>query len=201
MFLGHLAFEQGESVADVAQGGWGLAFVVYPTAMALFGPGTGQFFAVCFWVMLLCLGVDSAFALIEAPICLACDRIPWCAANRRITAAVACFACFLVGLPMTTEGGYFVVDIMDAYVSRYALIIAGLCECVFVGHVYGADRLQDEARRLCGSGVGGAAFAPIIRWVAPGILAGMLGYNIAQEAKVGTLVGGRLRSQRRGVVP
>jgi SNF family Na+-dependent transporter len=43
---------------------------------------------------------------------------------------------------MTTEGGYFVIDIMDTYVSRYTLIIAGLCECVFVGHVYGADRLQ-----------------------------------------------------------
>jgi hypothetical protein len=53
----------------VAQGGWGLAFVVYPTAMGLFGPGAGQFFAVCFWVMVLCLGVDSAFSLIESPIC------------------------------------------------------------------------------------------------------------------------------------
>ena len=100
-------------------------------------PDPGQFFAVCFWLMLLCLGVDSAFALIEAPICAMCDRFPWCAANRQITAAAACFCCFLVGLPMTTEGGYYIVDIMDAYVSRYTLIIAGMCECLFVGHVYG----------------------------------------------------------------
>ena len=35
------AYEEGKSVAEVAQGGWGLAFVVYPTAMALFGPGAG----------------------------------------------------------------------------------------------------------------------------------------------------------------
>jgi SNF family Na+-dependent transporter len=69
--LGNLAHEQAKSVPDVAEGGWGLAFVVYPTALALFGPGTGQFFAVCFWVMLLCLGVDSTFALIEAGSCTA----------------------------------------------------------------------------------------------------------------------------------
>jgi hypothetical protein len=62
-------------------------------------------------------------------------------------------------------GGYFVIDIMDAYVSRYTLIIAGLFECLFIGHVYGADRLQNEARALCGSGVGGRPFAPIIKWV------------------------------------
>lgn len=136
-FLGHLASEERKSVADVAQGGWGLAFVVYPTALATFGQGAGQFFAVCFWIMLLCLGVDSAFALIEAPICAVCDRFPWCEENRKITAAVMCFLCFLVGLPMTTEGGYFVIDIMDTYVSRYTLIIAGMCECLFIGHVYG----------------------------------------------------------------
>ena len=157
-FLGHLAHVQGVTVPEVAEGGWGLAFVVYPTAMALFGHGAGQFFAACFWLTLLSLGVDSAFALIEAAICAACDRVPWCARNRRVTAALACFACWLVGLPMCTGGGYQVVDVMDAYVSRYTLIIAGLLECVFVGHWYGADRLQDEARAACGHGVGGRFF-------------------------------------------
>ena len=190
-FLGHLARQQGTSVPDVAEGGWGLAFIVYPTAMATFGgSGGGQFFAVCFWVMLLCLGVDSAFALIEAPITLLCDRFPWCAANREITAAAACFFGFVIGLPMTTAGGYYVVDIMDAYVSRYTLIIAGMCECLFIGHVYGADRLQDDARRLCGSGVARNGYFPFaIKWVAPTILGALLGYNISQEAK-GTTYGG-----------
>ena len=79
--------------------------MVYPTAMALFGHGAGQFFAACFWLTLLSLGVDSAFALIEAAICAACDRVPWCARNRRVTAALACFACWLVGLPMCTGAG------------------------------------------------------------------------------------------------
>jgi len=53
--------------------------------------------------------------------------------------------------------------IMDTYVSRYTLIIAGLSECVFIGHVYGADRLQAEAVAACGSGMG-PLFPPVIKW-------------------------------------
>jgi SNF family Na+-dependent transporter len=64
-------------LAALHKGGWGLAFVVYPTALALFGPGTSQFFAVCFWLVLIMLGIDSVFAYIEAAITMICDRFPW----------------------------------------------------------------------------------------------------------------------------
>ena len=36
----------------------------------------------------------------------------------------------------------------DTYVSRYTLVIAGLCECLFVGWHYGAERLREETRRV-----------------------------------------------------
>ena len=77
---------------------------------------------------------------------------------------------------MCTTGGYYVVDIMvrvsplyhiyvwaigltarvfcllqDTYVSRYTLVIAGLCECLFVGWHYGAERLREETRRVSSS--------------------------------------------------
>jgi len=42
-----------------------------------FGPGTSQFFAVCFWLVLIMLGLDSVFADIEATITMVCDRSPW----------------------------------------------------------------------------------------------------------------------------
>ena len=67
------------------QGGWGLAFVVYPSAMSLFGVPGGQFFATCFWVMILCLGIDSAFALIESVICACCDRFEYFARHRWVS--------------------------------------------------------------------------------------------------------------------
>ena len=38
--------------------------------------------------------------------------------------------------------------LQDTYVSRYTLVIAGLCECLFVGWHYGAERLREETRRV-----------------------------------------------------
>ena len=182
-FLGHLAHVDGVSVNDVAQGGWGLAFVVYPAAIATFGDGAAQFFAFCFFLMLLCLAIDSLFALIDGVITAFCDRFPRCAKHRELTAAVACVAGFFAGLPMTTEGGYQVVDVVDAYVSRYALVIAGLAETIFLGWVYGADRLQDESKALCGVGVGGRYFAPTLKYVVPSVLIVMLAYNLTREGE------------------
>ena len=41
--------------------------------------------------------------------------------------------------------------LQDTYVSRYTLVIAGLCECLFVGWHYGAERLREETRRVSSS--------------------------------------------------
>jgi len=70
---------------------------------------------------------------------------------RTFTAFGCCFLCWCLGLTMCTTGGYYVVDIMDTYVSRYTLVIAGLCECLFVGWHYGAERLREETRRVSSS--------------------------------------------------
>jgi SNF family Na+-dependent transporter len=60
--LGYVAEQEGGQVADVATGGSGLAFVVFPTALAkLPAP---NFFSVLFFVMLLSLGLSSSLALV-----------------------------------------------------------------------------------------------------------------------------------------
>ena len=86
---------------------------------------------------------------------------------------------------MCTRGGYYVVDIVDAYVSRYTLTIAGLAECVFVGWVYGAERLRDETAVVSGHAfMGKGAYFPVtIKYVVPAALATMLSYQIAVEAR------------------
>lgn len=184
-FLGHLARVESVGVGDVAEGGWSLAFVVYPTAFATFGSPGGQIFATSFWLAILTLGVDSAFALTEAVVCAVCDRSRYCAEHRGFAAFCVCFLCWCLGLVMCTRGGYHVVDIVDAYVSRYTLTIAGLAECVFVGWVYGAERLRDETRATSGHdfmGVG-SYFPVTIKYVVPAALVTMLSYQIATEAR------------------
>ena len=61
--LGYMAHESGLSVEDVAQGGPGLAFVVYPTAVSLMP--YAPFWAFAFFFMLVLVGIDSQFVGVE----------------------------------------------------------------------------------------------------------------------------------------
>lgn len=55
--LGNIAWEQGASVEAVISDGPGFIFIVYPQAMAKMP--AGQMWAVLFFFMLLCLGLNS----------------------------------------------------------------------------------------------------------------------------------------------
>lgn len=55
--IGNIALEQNTTVEDVISGGPGLIFVVYPQALAKMP--AAQMWAVLFFFMLLCLGLNS----------------------------------------------------------------------------------------------------------------------------------------------
>ncbi|CAL8390094.1 unnamed protein product [Boreogadus saida] len=62
--LGFMAGEQGVGIAEVAQSGPGLAFVAFPRAVAMMP--LPHFWAVCFFLMLLMLGLDTQ-CLLDSP--------------------------------------------------------------------------------------------------------------------------------------
>ena len=72
---GNMAHELDSKVDEVAgSGGFGLAFVVYPQALAsLPAP---QFWTIIFFFMLYTLGLDSEFALLETVITGFSDEWP-----------------------------------------------------------------------------------------------------------------------------
>lgn len=61
--MGYIAHQEGVAVGEVASGGSGLAFVAFPTALALLP--APNLFSVMFFVMLLSLGLGSVVALVE----------------------------------------------------------------------------------------------------------------------------------------
>ena len=61
-YLGHLSFQTGLDMEDVADSGPTLAFVVYPYAVTQLP--VPQLWAILFFLMLMTLGVDSEVSCI-----------------------------------------------------------------------------------------------------------------------------------------
>ena len=100
-----MAHESGLNVEDVAQGGPGLAFVVYPTAVALMP--FAAFWAFAFFFMLVLVGIDSQFVGVEGFIVAITDLLDQRVATkknvRELITLVTCVISCIVGLSMVTR--------------------------------------------------------------------------------------------------
>ncbi|XP_018602395.1 sodium- and chloride-dependent GABA transporter 2-like isoform X2 [Scleropages formosus] len=159
--LGFMAYEQGLDISEVAESGPGLAFIVYPRAVAMMP--LPQLWAVCFFIMIILLGLDSEvehhvlhrkFVGLEALMTAISDMYPvvfqtghW----RKILLLVISIGGFLVGLVMVTEGGLYVFQLFDYYAcSGMTLLIFAILQSICVGWVYGANRLYDNIEDMIG---------------------------------------------------
>ncbi|XP_019751340.1 sodium- and chloride-dependent GABA transporter 2-like isoform X2 [Hippocampus comes] len=150
--LGFMAKEHGVDISMVAESGPGLAFIAYPRAVALMP--FPQLWAICFFSMIISLGIDSAFVNVEALITNIVDTYPSIFENKRrrklLLLAIG-VANFLGGLLMVTEGGLYVFQLFDYYsCNGMTLLFFAILESVCIGWIYGADRLYDNVKDMIG---------------------------------------------------
>eukprot|EP00899_Mesostigma_viride_P026315 jgi/Mesvir1/6869/Mv09038-RA.1 len=176
--LGYLAHEEGVEVRDVVKSGPGLAFIAFPSALALMP--WAPFFSVIFFVMLLILALDSSFSMVEAVNTVLYDRVQWCHDHKQLSTALVCLVGFLGGIIMTTGAGEYYLDLLDHYVSDYILILLGLLEVLFVGWAYDADKLAGEILMSTGKPVP-RIWIILIKYVDPVIIAILFLYNLGHE--------------------
>jgi len=136
--IGYLAYEAGVPVSEVVKGGIELAFVTYPAAISLL-PFAPEVFGILFFLMLVTLGVDSAFATVEAA---AVSITDWFPSPRWLVSGLLCCLGFAIGLVFATDAGYYWLDIADYYLSTFMLVTVGLFEAVAIGYLYGPERLR-----------------------------------------------------------
>uniref|UniRef100_A0A6Q2Z8C5 Transporter n=1 Tax=Esox lucius TaxID=8010 RepID=A0A6Q2Z8C5_ESOLU len=138
--LGFMAYEQGMDISMVAESGPGLAFIAYPRAVAMMP--VPQLWAICFFVMIIVLGLDSEFVNHEALVTAISDMYPSFFYVGHL---------FLIGLLMVTEGGLYVFQLFDYYAcSGMTLLVFAILQAVCVGWCYGADRLYDNVEDMIG---------------------------------------------------
>ncbi len=129
--VGFMAQSQGVPFDEAIKGGPQLAFVVYPKAISLL-PSLNVLFGMMFFLILVIAGLTSGVSLIEAFTCSFTDKFDW---PRKMVVTVVCAVGFLGSLIFTTQGGLYVLDIADHFITNYGLVVGGLLECLLVGWV------------------------------------------------------------------
>lgn len=136
--LGYMSWKTGTPLTELAASGPGLAFVVFPEALSLMPlPGL---FSFLFFLMLLSLGIDSAFSLVEAVNAAILDK------QKHLPVAVVsigvCLAALMAGIIYTTRAGVYFLDLVDHFVTNYNLLLTGIFQSILVGWIYGAEKLR-----------------------------------------------------------
>ncbi|XP_045164528.1 sodium- and chloride-dependent glycine transporter 1-like [Mercenaria mercenaria] len=147
-YLGFMAGKQGTTVDKVAQDGAGLAFVVYPEAVTnLPAP---PFWSILFFFMLITLGLDSQFAMVETVLTGCMDQVPVLRQFKTFVILVICAIFFLLGLPLTCSGGMYLLQILDNFVGGWTLLIIGFAENMAIAYCYGVPRFCKDLEVMLG---------------------------------------------------
>lgn len=151
--LGAMAYDVGNvGVEDVVQGGPGLAFVAYPEALARLP--VPQLWSVLFFLMLFILGLDTEFALLETVLTSLADQIPRLRKHKLRFTVCTGVLCFLLGLPLITRGGQYLLDIIDRFGGSTALTFIAIAESISIAYVYGYRRIAEDIDFMLGQHIG-----------------------------------------------
>ncbi|XP_064615116.1 sodium- and chloride-dependent GABA transporter 2-like [Liolophura sinensis] len=153
--LGFMATQQSLSISEVAGSGPGLAFVAYPEAMSQMP--VAPLWSVLFFLTLIFVGIDSQFAHCEAFIIGISDVFPRLlrgSPNKEIFSGVMCFAWYLVGLSMVTEGGVYIQQLFEWYCGGRILMLVVFLECSVIAWIYGVSRFQGNMEYMLGYRLG-----------------------------------------------
>ncbi|XP_056297175.1 sodium- and chloride-dependent GABA transporter 2-like [Pseudoliparis swirei] len=150
--LGFMAHEQGVPIAEVAESGPGLAFIAYPQAVAMMP--LPQLWSICFFVMLILLGLDTQFVAMEVVMTSIIDMFPTVMrrpGRRELFLLLFCLTCFFSQLIMVTEAGMYVFQLFD-YFACNGVSVLFLCvfESLALGWIFGAERLYAIIKDMTG---------------------------------------------------
>lgn len=147
--LGFMAQTLKVEVGDVVTSGPGLAFVGYPEAIAQMPVST--LWAILFFFMLLTLGLDSQFAMVECVVTGLSDEYPkYLRRYKPFFLIGVCVLMFLLAIPMCSQGGMYVFNLFDMQSGGISLLFIGFCEAAVIGWGVGTQTLGDMIEKMIG---------------------------------------------------
>lgn len=153
--LGYMAQERNLRIEDLAIGGPGLVFVVYPEILATMP--VPQLWAFLFFLMLLCLGLDSQFAHLELVATCAVDgleglgpKLPACLRRKEVLLMLVSMGSFLVGLPCVFQGGVYMFQLMEHYTTAVSVLVMAVLEIAAISWILGLNRFSAMLKKTLG---------------------------------------------------
>ncbi|XP_041657319.1 sodium- and chloride-dependent GABA transporter ine [Cheilinus undulatus] len=152
--LGYMSHLQGIAIKDLAVDGPGLVYVVYPQAFA--SMPVAQLWAVMFFFMLLCLGLDSEFAMVEVMVTSLLDEyyqsLIQTFKRKEFFVLAVCAAACLLGIPCVMQVGIYVFQLMDHYTAIVSILFLAFFEILAICWLYGVRRLSNNLKEMTGQG-------------------------------------------------
>ncbi|XP_048270283.1 sodium- and chloride-dependent GABA transporter ine isoform X2 [Bombus terrestris] len=150
--IGNIALEQNMSVEAVLTDGPGLVFVLYPQALAKMP--ASQVWAVLFFFMLVCLSLNSQFAIVEVVVTSIQDGFPkWVKRHllcHEMLVLLVCVISFLFGLPNISQGGIYFFQLIDHYAASISIMFLAFFEVIAISWCYGVRRLCNNVKEMTG---------------------------------------------------
>uniref|UniRef100_T1JMT8 Amino acid permease/ SLC12A domain-containing protein n=1 Tax=Strigamia maritima TaxID=126957 RepID=T1JMT8_STRMM len=148
--VGFMALELGVSVDEVVGQGAGLAFFAYPEAVTRLP--LSPLWAILFFIMLLTLGVGTEFTILETVVTTIIDTWPEkLRKHHKWVLFLVCGTMYLLGLCLCTNGGMFLLQLMDNFCASYSTLFIGILEVSVISWVYGVDRFMSDIRTMLGN--------------------------------------------------
>ncbi|XP_067686410.1 sodium- and chloride-dependent glycine transporter 2-like [Haliotis asinina] len=149
--LGYMANIREVPVANVTTGGTGLAFIAYPEALSNM-PIT-PLWSVLFFIMLCTLGFSSQFSIVETVMTAMIDEFPqYISTPKRklLFRASVCLGAFLLGLPIVTQSGSYLLDLVDSYILGFPTLFIALFELIAISYIYGYSNFAKDVEAMVG---------------------------------------------------
>lgn len=179
--LGNMAMLINVPVDKAVAAGPGLAFAVYPYALAQLPTGAAAF-SLLFFIALLTLGIDSAFSIVEAVQASINDNKPssW---RKGWTLPVVCLIGAAISLVFTAgRGGLNWLGIVDDQINGpFGILSVALAECLVVGYAWKGEfliKMREHANERSDWNLG-IWWDIIIRYVAPAFLLSLICWSIS----------------------
>ncbi|KAK2192523.1 hypothetical protein NP493_28g03055 [Ridgeia piscesae] len=177
-FIGSMANTLNMPVADVATKGAGLAFIIYPQAVTTLP--VSQLWSILFMLMLMNVGIGTMFTLVQTVQTTLVDAFPRKLGRGRrpqFLLFAICLLGFLLGLPLTTRGGMYILQLMDQYAATYTILSIGLAMVIGLAWVYGLKRYFSDIEVMLNRRLG-LYWVVMWRFVTPGVIIFILLFSL-----------------------